>query len=253
MKIGPWGMSLLCWTASVMADEPSRPVPLFNRWQEDWSVLANPAVPREPVDEYISLSQDDPATYLSLGASLRERFELNNAAGFATGTNRSDSYPISRIEINADLRVANQVQVFEQLQSDFAPGKEPLTPVDQDRLDIEQVFVGLTEPLTGHTFKLRVGRQQFAFDLQRFVSVRDGPKCANRMMPRGSTTNGGNGASITSRAGSRSGALRLTTAVHDCALRWNSCRTPTHAELLDISVPLSLHPRRRSFFKRCRR
>jgi Alginate export len=33
----------------------------------------------------------------------------------------------------------------------------------------------LTEPVGGGTLKLRAGRQQFAFDLQRFVSVRDGP------------------------------------------------------------------------------
>ncbi|QND94544.1 hypothetical protein SY91_01946 [Burkholderia cenocepacia] len=27
-----------------------RPTVLFNRWQEDWSVLANPCVPRVPLD-----------------------------------------------------------------------------------------------------------------------------------------------------------------------------------------------------------
>jgi hypothetical protein len=50
-----------------------------------------------------------------------------------------------------------------------------LTPVDRDKLDLEQGFVALTEPVGGGTLKLRAGRQQFAFDLQRFVSVRDGP------------------------------------------------------------------------------
>jgi hypothetical protein len=44
-----------------------------------------------------------------------------------------------------------------------------------NRLDLEQAFVVLTEPVGGGTLKLRAGRQQFAFDLQRFVSVRDGP------------------------------------------------------------------------------
>jgi len=44
-------------------------------------VLADPRVPREPLDslKYIPLSADDPKTYLSLGAGLRERFEANDA------------------------------------------------------------------------------------------------------------------------------------------------------------------------------
>ncbi|MPW24163.1 alginate export family protein, partial [Paraburkholderia sp. CNPSo 3157] len=51
-----------------------RPVVLFNRWQEDWSVLADKCVPRQPLDslKYIPLG-GDPHSYLSLGANLRER------------------------------------------------------------------------------------------------------------------------------------------------------------------------------------
>ena len=55
------------------ADElPSRPSIMFNRWQEEWSVLADPRVPRELLDslKYIRLSADDPEAYLSFGANL---------------------------------------------------------------------------------------------------------------------------------------------------------------------------------------
>jgi Alginate export len=165
----------------VRADDqtaaPQRPAILFNRWQEDWSVLADPRVPRQPFDEfkYIPLSDTDRYTYLSFGADTRERFEANNAAGFGAGPNRNQDYVISRNEFHADLRIANQIQAFVQLQADYAPWKTMLTPVDVDRLDLEQAFVVLTEPVGGGTLKLRAGRQQFAFDLQRFVSVRDGP------------------------------------------------------------------------------
>jgi len=140
-------------------------------------VLADPRVSRQPFDEfkYIPLSDTDRYTYLSFGANTRERFEANNAAGFGTGANRNQDYVISRNEFHADLRIANQVQAFVQLQADYAPWKTMLTPVDVDRLDLEQAFVVLTEPVGGGTLKLRAGRQQFAFDLQRFVSVRDGP------------------------------------------------------------------------------
>lgn len=41
---------------------PLRPAIMFNRWQEDWSVLADPRLPREPFDtlKYVSLSTTDP-------------------------------------------------------------------------------------------------------------------------------------------------------------------------------------------------
>jgi hypothetical protein len=156
---------------------PQRPAIMFNRWQEDWSVLADPRVPRGPFDEfkYIPLSDTDRYTYLSFGADTRDRFESNNAANFGTGPNRSQNYVISRNEFDADLRIANQLQAFVQFQADYAPWKTMLTPVDRDRLDLEQAWVALTEPLGGGTLKLRAGRQQFGFDLQRFVAVRDGP------------------------------------------------------------------------------
>jgi hypothetical protein len=154
-------------------EPPARPSILFNRWQENWSVLADPSVAHEPLDDlkYIPLGT---AGYLSLGADLRERFESNDAANFAVGSKTQD-YVISRLEAHADLRLGDAVQAFVQLESAFAPGKIVLSPVDQDRLDLEQAFIVVSEPLGEGLVRLRIGRQQFAFDLQRFVSARDGP------------------------------------------------------------------------------
>ncbi len=156
---------------------PTRPTILSNRWEEDWSVLADPRVPREPFDnlKYIPLSPDDPKTYLSLGADLRERFEANDTAGFGIAPNRNNDYLISRTDWYADLHIADQVQVFTQFESDFAPWKTMLTPADQDVLDLEQAFVTVTEPVGDGTARVRLGRQQMNFDFQRFVSDRDGP------------------------------------------------------------------------------
>lgn len=166
---------LLIWPTAILADEtvPSRPAILFNRWQEDWSVLANPAVSREPLDDlkYMPLASD---AYLSLGADLRERFEANDAVNFGVNGTKSEEYVISRLETHADLRW-DGLQAFVQLQSDFAPGKTVLTPVDQDRFDLEQAFLAYTTKIGDGVMRLRVGRQQIAFDLQRFISVRDGP------------------------------------------------------------------------------
>lgn len=89
--------------------------------------------------------------------------------------NDPQSYLISRMEAHADLHLTDQLQFFVQLQNDIAPGKTIIFPVDKDRLDLEQAFVLITEPFAGGRFRFRGGRQQMAFDLQRFVSVRDGP------------------------------------------------------------------------------
>lgn len=159
---------------------PKRPTILSNRWQEDWSVLANPNVPREPLDalKYIPLSMTDSKTYLSFGANLRNRYEYINAINFGVmppPNNHAQSYLISRMEAHADLHIANQLQVYVQLQNDEAPGKTIIFPVDEDRLDLEQAFILLTEPVGTGTLRFRAGRQQMAFDLQRFISLRDGP------------------------------------------------------------------------------
>jgi hypothetical protein len=187
-------LAIALGATSARADEPAdpaiaapaRPPILFNRWQEDWSVLADPDVPREPFDalKYIPLSPTDPRAYLSFGLNLRERFEGNDAPAFGVAPSRNTDYLISRLELHADLRLDEHVQVFTQLVSAFAPGKAMLTPVDQDRFDLEQAFVVVTEPLDGGTLKLRLGRQQFAFDLQRFVSVRDGPNLRQSYVPK---------------------------------------------------------------------
>src|SRR4029077_1427235 len=160
----------------VSADTPDRPPIAFNRWAEDWSVLADSDIPREPLDElkYIPLSNYDAGTYLSFGANIRERFEVNDT-NFGTGDNQQDSYLLSRTEAHLDLRIHGQVQLFFQLQSDLSPGKQRPTPVDQDRLGIEQGFVALSEPFGDGVVAIRIGRQENGFDLQRFLSVRDGP------------------------------------------------------------------------------
>ena len=82
----------------VDTTQPTRPTILPSRWEEDWSVLADPRVARQPFDnlKYIPLSPNDPKTYLSLGADLRQRFEANDRAGFGVFPNRNNDYLISR-------------------------------------------------------------------------------------------------------------------------------------------------------------
>ena len=157
--------------------EPRRPNISFLRWQEDWSVLADPALRTEPFDslKYIPLSSDDPNSYVSLGLNLRERVESTQIAPFGVGNPHANTYLIQRLEFHADIHPNANWQIFVQLQDDRAFSKDVITPVDKNPLDLEQAFVTYSNDVGGGRLKVRVGRQQMGFDLQRFIGVRDGP------------------------------------------------------------------------------
>ncbi len=126
---------------------------------------------------------------------LRERFELDHATFFGAASGESGQWILSRLEWHADLRLGNHVQLFTQFQNAVAPGKARLKPVDQDRLDVEQAFIGLTEPLGGGTLRLRLGDRSLpssSRDLRRFARARI---CVSPMTRRSRTTRAAGGTS----------------------------------------------------------
>jgi hypothetical protein len=157
--------------------EAKRPAIKTNRWQEDWSVLADSALRTERLDslKYVPWSPSDPQSYVSFGATVRERFESNGAPSFGIGGVEHDSYLLQRAQIHVDFHINDNWQFFTQLEDDRAFGKTAIGGADQDRVDLRLAFLAYTEDFEAGTFKARVGRQDFAFDLQRFVSSRDGP------------------------------------------------------------------------------
>ena len=164
--------------AQAEDDDAVRPkIDFFYRWREDSSVLADPRLRTKPLDslKYIPLPFDDPKSYVSLGLTLRERFELNDAPAFGTGGNKGDNYLLDRLQWHIDVRPNAQWQMFVQFEDVRAPGKTVITPVDENPLDLRLAFIAYADSFWGGTLKARVGRQEMAFDLQRFVSVRDGP------------------------------------------------------------------------------
>jgi hypothetical protein len=182
LLMGLVAMCTICARAFGDGETPTAPVPerptiKFNRWQEDWSVLADPRLRTEPFDslKYIPLNPNDPKSYLSLGLTLRERFETNDAPSFGVGNNHNDSYLLQRYQFHFDVHPDKHWQVFVEFEDVRAFWKKTITPVDENPLDLRQAFVAYTGELGEGEIKVRIGRQQMAFDLQRFVSVRDGP------------------------------------------------------------------------------
>jgi hypothetical protein len=173
--------ALICLLASSLPafaeDAPKRPDIKTNRWQEDWSALVDPALRTEWYDpiKYVPIQPGDPHSYVSFGMTLRERFESLNAQNFGVGGTRPDNYLIQRLQFHADFHLDEHWQLFLEVEDDRAFGKNVITPVDQDPLDMRLGFLAYVNTTNVGTFKARVGRQDFDFDLQRFVSSRDGP------------------------------------------------------------------------------
>ena len=155
----------------------ARPALSSNRWQEDWSALADPAQRTQWGDalKYIALSADDPKSYLSLGANLRERVEVLDAPNFGVRGTRNNTYLLQRLQLHADFRFDEYWQGFVQVEDARTVNKRIIGGADRNPWDLRLAFLAYVRQFDAGTFKARVGRQDFAFDLQRFVSLRDGP------------------------------------------------------------------------------
>lgn len=169
-------------TADPDADVPAeaaaaRPAIGMYRWQEDWSVLADPARRTEAADglKYIPLSEDEPQRYLSLGVTLRERYEHNDAPRFGTGGRKGTDAVLHRLELHFDAHLTESLRAFVQVENALAPGLKNAGAADANRLDLRLAFVDGRFDAAGGIVRWRIGRQEMAFDLQRFISVRDGP------------------------------------------------------------------------------
>jgi len=160
---------VLAATGPALAAE--RPAIKVNRWQEDWSVLADPAKRTEPLDglKYVPLGDD---AVLSLGLTLRERLELGDAATF--GQEAADTSLSQRLQVHADAR-AGAWRAFVMLEDVRAFGRRHVGGADADRLDLRLAFVDRLGQLAGGKTTVRLGRQDFPIDQQRFLSARDGP------------------------------------------------------------------------------
>ena len=175
----------------VIADRPDRPAIAFNRWSEDWSVLADPDVPREALDElkYIPLSDDDARTYLSFGANIRERFEVNQT-NFGTGADQRDSYLLSRTEAHTDLRMAGQVQIFCKCRATLRLEKNASRRLaEQGRVggrDSRYLLGGILKRGVCHSNLIGYSQTEYCcpgFSDRRLLRLKLCPRCAGGVQP----------------------------------------------------------------------
>src|SRR3954466_8980679 len=147
----------------------------IERWDEDYSYLANPAARTDPLDplKYIPLGRDD--FYLSLGGQARYRYDYFNNPNFGRGPQDEDGFHLVRLLGHADVHLGTHVRGFFELTSSMMDGRVGGPRVgDTDEVDIQQAFIDLRGDIASRqSLTFRVGRQELIYGAQRFISPDD--------------------------------------------------------------------------------
>lgn len=160
--------------ASAAAAAPVEPVNW--RYDEDWSVLREPANRSGAWWEAAKYRPIGELGYLSLGIEARARHEGFASNRLAGGDAPDDGYLWLRLMPHADLH-AGPARLFVQGIAGYARGVEPEPgPADRTGIDLLQGFADLRLPLgAGGSAILRGGRALVALGSERLVGIRYGP------------------------------------------------------------------------------
>lgn len=164
--------------APLVAAAQERPPFERLRQEEDWSPLCDPSARMQPLDalKCIPLSADR-SVRLSLGGELRERYEYTRNPTWGEDRQDGDGAFLQRYILQGDLRLGDHLRFFGQLYSALEKGRSgPTSPIDENRLDLQQAFVEMNAPLGEQRIvALRLGRQELRYGSARLVDVREGP------------------------------------------------------------------------------
>jgi hypothetical protein len=146
------------------------------RYDDDVSEYASPSARVNLYDElkYVPLG-DAAGEYLSFGADLRERVEVNSNALLGYGNKGPNAYDLHRLLLFADVRY-DGFQVFVQLGNETEAGRAPgPLPTDIDRGDLAQGFMDYAFAAGPGNLTIRGGRFEMAYDEGALIGLRDGP------------------------------------------------------------------------------
>ena len=150
------------------------------RYDEDYLYLRDPGKRADAWDpiKYIPLNSAGDR-YLSLGGEVRERYELYNNDRWNPAAPDQDGFLLQRYLLHADLHLGPSVRIFGQLQSALENWRKGgPRPIDEDQLDVHQLFVDLrlpSETSDRNEFTLRVGRQEMVYGSARLIALREAP------------------------------------------------------------------------------
>lgn len=115
-------------------------------------------------------------TYLSFGGDIRYQYYNIKNENWGDIPDDRDGYTLSRFLMHLDFHAGKYFRLFSQIQSSNANGRIDPDPVENNPLDIHQLFFDLQfldDPNSQLIF--RFGRQEMRYGSQRLVSVRELP------------------------------------------------------------------------------
>jgi hypothetical protein len=157
-------------------DASRAPTLTVERYDEDWSVLADPERRTDRWTEgakYIPVDASG-SIYLTTGLEARSRYEGYQNTDW--GSSPDQGYVWHRLMPYADLHLG-RFRVFAQpILSTISGADGPKRPVDTTGIDLTQAFAEVEVDLTkGTSLKLAAGRRLISLGAGRFIDTRYGP------------------------------------------------------------------------------
>lgn len=122
--------------------------------------------------------------FIGFGGEIRQQLQVFSNESWGerhTGqieTNDGVPFLLQRYMLNANLQLGSHLRVFGELKSMFENGRKtgPRPQIDEDQLDVHQLFADITINPTAKTQTvLRLGRQELNYGASRVVSLNEGP------------------------------------------------------------------------------
>jgi hypothetical protein len=144
------------------------------RFDEDYSWLRNDSIwSFYSRIKHLSFGRQ---VYLSVGGDARYQYFKIENEDWGETPESSDGFLLARHLLYANLQVGRNWRIFGQLQSGVTAGKQVVNSVDENILELHQIFFDYRFNLTSSSrVVVRLGRQEIRYGGQRLVSVRNGP------------------------------------------------------------------------------
>ncbi len=164
--------------AQVTAGGSGMPDYQLDRSEEDWSGLCRHANGRDDFwDPLKCIGLGRPFWYASFGAELRGSYEVYRNYNWGSGPQDRNGYYLNRLISHGDFHLGPSVRMFAELQSGLEFGRNggPRPAIDEDKLDVSQLFLELRSSTQQHKIpiEVRVGRQNLNYGDGSLVSIRD--------------------------------------------------------------------------------
>ncbi|MGY0034646.1 alginate export family protein [Pedobacter sp. NJ-S-72] len=146
------------------------------RFDEDYSTWSDSVKTLYNSIKFLPFSPDK-KMYFSFGGEARLEYVSFNHEDWGRLGVGHNNFLLQRYDLHTDVHFSDRIRVFVQLRSALQGGrKNGSRPVDQDELNIQNLFVDLKAwKKADKSLNLRIGKQEIDYGSGRLISVREGP------------------------------------------------------------------------------